>query len=375
MAMEGNRITEESQLKDAISASLSKITEEVKDEVGSLETEYISYRRKQRLAVLVVAAGFLLPNLVIFSMEILAAGITGWWSNLINILVFLASVTLFGYFGFHMFVSGITNIKKFHGSVDHVLFARTFSLLGVEGKLIEHTATLDERVIPETKWGNFRKKIATFVREHKKSPEAEMALEYLKVSELITEPFNVSVVDNLFEIKIADNVMHGAELDIQQVTGSGRNRQVKKIFKGYFVSYELPHVLDGKTFVSTEGDKFGFGHRTFWSEVTYTGATETKLEWNDFEELLHVATTDRVEARYILTPKFMQELYTWWKPHETNIRISFIGNRVCMLYPDDQIRIDETVANINEKEIESYILSISRPLLHVVRLIEGVRMS
>lgn len=373
--MEGTKITDENQLKVAVAASLATITDEVKKEVGGLESQYISYRRKQRLAVLVVAAGFLLPNLVIFSMEILAAGITSWWSNVINILVFLASVLVFGYFGAQMFISGLTNIKRFHGSVDHVLFARTFTLLGVEGKLIEHTATLDERVIPETKWGNFQKKLAVFLREHKKGPEAEAALEHLKFSELITEPFNVSVVDNLFEVKVANNAMYGAELDIKQVTGSGRSKQTKNIFKGYFVSYELPHTLDGKTFVSTEGDKYGFGHRTFWSEVSFSGATETKLEWNDFEELLHVATTDRVEARYILTPTFMQELYAWWKPHETNIRISFIGNRVCMLYPDDQIRLDETVNNINEKEIESYILSISRPLLHVVRLIEGVRMT
>lgn len=373
--MSTERITDEGTLTSAIDQSLSSITEAVKSEVGSLESEYVRYRRRQRFGVLLIALGFLLPNLVIFAMEILAAGITNWWSNAINILVFGASVILFGYFGLKMMLSGIASIRRFHGSVDHVLFAQTFALLGVEGKLIEHSAALDEREFPDTRLGRIRKMFAKYARSHKKSKEANGAIEILKQSELITEPFNHSTVDNLFELKINSSLMRGAELDIKHITGSGKNRQVKNIFKGYSVSYELPHVLDGKTFVSTEGDKYGFGHRTFWSVVSETGAQETTLEWNDFEELLHVATTDRVEARYVLTPRFMMELHDWWKDKETNIRMSFIGNRVYMLFPDNQIRLDETVDSINEQEVREYMLSIARPLLHVVRLIEGIRMT
>ncbi len=373
--MTPERITTEAALTAAVDNSLVAITEAVKKEVGSLESEYIRYRRRQRFGVLLIAAGFLLPNLVIFTMEIVAAGIINWWSNAINILVFGASVLLFGYFGIKMMVSGIASIKKFHGSVDHVLFAQTFTLLGVEGKLIEHSAALDEREFADTRIGKIKKTFATYAKAHKKSKEANEAIELLKQSELVTEPFNHSTVDNLFELKINDGLLHGAELDIKHITGSGKNRQVKNIFKGYSVSYELPHVLDGKTFISTEGDKYGFGHRTFWSVVTETRAQETTLEWNDFEELLHVATTDRVEARYILTPSFMMELHEWWKGKDTNIRMSFLGNRVYMLFPDDQIRIDETVDSINEQEVKEYMLSIARPLLHVVRLIEGIRMT
>jgi hypothetical protein len=373
--MVGEHITEEKVLKKAIDSSITSITEKVKKEVGGLEGQYIKYRRRQRLGVLVIAFGFMLPNLVIFAMEILAAGITSWWSNAINILVFFASIALFGYFGLSMMFSGLASIRRFHGSVDHVLFAQTFALLGVEGKLIEHTAALDEREFEETKIGQLKKKFAKFAAEHHRSKEAKETLELLRQSELITETFNHSTIDNLFTATINNQPLYGAELDIKNITGSGKNRHVKNIFKGYFVSYELPHTLDGRTFISTEGDEFGFGHRTFWSAVSESGATETKLEWNDFEELLHVATTDRVEARYILTPKFMSELYDWWKPQNTNIRIAFIGNHLFMLYPDDQVRLDETVDKINEEEIKTYMYTIARPLMHVVRLIEGVRMS
>jgi hypothetical protein len=373
--MTPERITNEAALVAAIDGSLPKITEAVKAEVGSLETDYVRYRRKQRLGVLLIAFGFLLPNLVIFTMEIIAAGLINWWSNVINILVFVASVLLFGYFGLNMMLSGIASIRKFHGSVDHVLFAQTFTMLGVEGKLVEHAAALDEREFADTRIGEIKKTFAAYAKAHKKSKEANEAIELLKQSELVTEPFNHSTVDNLFELKINDGLMRGAELDIKHITGSGKNRHVKHIFKGYFVAYELPHILDGRTFISTEGDKYGFGHRTFWSVVSESGAQETQLEWNDFEALLHVATTDRVEARYILTPRFMMELHDWWKGKDTNIRMSFIGNRVYMLFPDDQIRLDETVDSINAEEVKEYMLSIARPLLHVVRLIEGIRMT
>jgi hypothetical protein len=55
--------------------------------------------------------------------------------------------------------------------------------------------------------------------------------------------------------------------------------------------------------------------------------------------------------------------------------MSFIGDRVFMLFPDDQVRLDETVDSINAEEIKEYMLSMARPLLHVVRLIEGIRMT
>lgn len=86
-------------------------------------------------------------------------------------------------------------------------------------------------------------------------------------------------------------------------------------------------------------------------------------------------TTDKVEARYILTPNFMSDLYDWWKAKKGNIRISFIGNKMYLLFPDNQIRFNDTVANIDETEVKQYMLTIARPLLHILHLIEDVRMS
>ena len=86
-------------------------------------------------------------------------------------------------------------------------------------------------------------------------------------------------------------------------------------------------------------------------------------------------TTDKVEARYILTPNFMSDLYDWWKGQKGNIRISFIKDRMYLLFPDSQVRLNDTVSNIDETEVKQYMLTIARPLLHILHLIEDVRMS
>lgn len=46
-----------------------------------------------------------------------------------------------------------------------------------------------------------------------------------------------------------------------------------------------------------------------------------------------------------------------------------------LLFPDNQIRLNDSVANIDEEEVKQYMLTIARPLLHVLHLIEDVRMS
>ncbi len=163
-----------------------------------------------------------------------------------------------------------------------------------------------------------------------------------------------------------------AELNLKHVTGSGKDRRVKKIFHGYFVSFPIGKVLQGKTFVSTEGDTRGFGHTSFWSGFTAGEVKKTSLEWNEFEDLLHVATSNPTEARYILTPNFMIDLHDWWKEKKQNIRFSFLENRVYILFPDTKIQLGKTLETLGEHEVGEYLQSIAVPLLHVLHVIEDV---
>jgi hypothetical protein len=372
-----SRIPDETTLESVLLADLSATTKSIKESVGDIESAYISYRRKQRLVALSLFMILIIPNIFFFVFGSLLSTSVSMWSGIIGTLIFIVSIGMFIYFGVITLTKGAEVIKAFHGEVDKVLFKKTFALLGVKGSLIEHTSSISERTFPDTKLGRLRALIHKYRRLTAVSPESQEMLEVLRQSELITEPFNTTKVDNLFRIETTEGSREllAGEFDIRNITGSGKNRQEKLIFKGYFVSYELPHTLDGKTFVSTEGDESGFGHKDFWSSASATLPSETILEWAEFENLLHVMTTDKVEARYILTPNFMSDLYDWWKDKKGNIRISFIGNHMYLLFPDNQVRLNDTVANIDETEVKQYMLTIARPLLHILHLIEDVRMS
>nr|MBP9843211.1 DUF3137 domain-containing protein [Candidatus Paceibacterota bacterium] len=345
--------------------------------VGNIEAEYISYRRKQRLVALSLFMILIIPSIFFFVFGSLLSNSVSIWSGVIGTLIFAASIGVFIYFGAVAFMRGAQVVKAFHGQIDKVLFQKIFELLGVTGSLIEHTTSISERTFPDTKFGRIRALFHKYRQLTEPSIEAKGMLDVLRASELITEPFNTTKVDNLFRIKASegDRELVAGELDIRNITGSGKNRHEKHIFKGYFISYELPHTLDGKTFVSTEGDESGFGHKQFWLHSEALLPSETILEWAEFENLLHVMTTDKIEARYILTPNFMSDLYDWWKDKKRNTRISFIKDRMYLLFPDNQIRLNDSVANIDEEEVKQYMLTIARPLLHVLHLIEDVRMS
>lgn len=371
-------IPDEAALASLVSGRISSITKATKVSVGKLEDEYMKFRRYQRAGFLIIAAAFLLPNSVAFVLEVLFVNLTNFWSNLISFSVFVVSVMLCSYYGFKFFISGSEVLRQFHAKVDVALFSAVFDIFGLKGDLIEHTVVIDKKKIDGTgsKWSQLIDILRAHFRSLAESPESEQVLQSLVQSELITEPFNTTAIDNVFALDYGARRVMVSELHLQHITGSGRHRNVRQVFKGYFVALPLKKAVTGKTFVSTEGDEHGFAHRTYWSTLLEENekVKETKFEWNDFEELLHVATSEKREAREILTPDFMTDLYDWWiKQKKQNIRISFVGNLMYMVFPDAQIRFEQTVSRVDEKNLQEYLLTIARPLLHILHLVEDVR--
>lgn len=199
-------------------------------------------------------------------------------------------------------------------------------------------------------------------------------LKDLTQSQLITERVDTYKLDDMAECRYQEQPLVFGELYATRTEGSGKNRRTVTVFKGVFVKHTLPKSFTGDTFVSTEGDKYGFGHRSFWSSITNsTNVSETELEWNEFEKDLHVATTDATEARYILTPEFMAELYSWWRGSMRNIRISFKENQFYMLFPDSKIKFGTSTLSSKSADLFEYALTIATPIWHVLNLLDDVR--
>jgi len=364
----------EESLKNHFGTNIQYFVDSIRESVGSLEAEYIqkSKRRSKGMKRIGTGVGIL----------IVVSGISDSdsVSGMIVVVLLLLGSPVAAYLiwtGKNLVKGTSEAILTFNNGLNEALYPLVFNVFGLTAESVGHTKKdkkdFDTSIRnPEESFWQANLRLANVSKSLLTSPETDSVLSLLDHSELITEGRNRVVVDDMINSEFASRSLFLSELDVKHVTGSGKNRKVKKIFHGYFISHDLPKTLTGKTFVSTEGDRKGFGHQSFWKSKSGTEVKKTELEWSDFEDKLHVVTDDPVEARYILTPDFMSDLYDWWTNKEENIRISFISNRMYILFPDKKVRMGKTIKKIDPKEVGEYLESIGIPLLHVLHLVEDL---
>ncbi len=192
-------------------------------------------------------------------------------------------------------------------------------------------------------------------------------------SGLVTERVDTITVDDLYRCSTKYPLTFRELLATRQES-DGKNSRTVTVFHGVLVTVLLPKTLMATTYVSTEGVKHGLAHKNFWSGVKERGIEETVLEWNDFEKDLHVASSDGTEARYILTPDFMADLYAWWQEGKENIRISFSGNQMLLLLPDRHVRVNFSTTATSPEKLSQYLMSIAKPIWRTLTLVEDVRL-
>lgn len=202
----------------------------------------------------------------------------------------------------------------------------------------------------------------------------EEAVALLAASELMTIKDISVIADDLFTIYHGATEIAFRELAVTQKvqTKSGKLHEVQ-LFKGVFVTAALPQAHAAKTFISTEGDRTGFAHRDFWADLLeHKEVKETVFEWNDFESLLHVASTDPKTARELLDPQAMTDVYDWWQEHKLNMRMSFIDNTFYLLLPEAKIEIGTSTRSAEVRAIRTYACSLLRPMWRTLVLLDDV---
>ncbi len=359
-----HQIQDESALRTVLEIQSDQIVTSV---INALRGTYAEYRIQRRRLWFGFAAPLVFMGLmtVVSEATIVAVGIIP--------LVTILAIPVYLYYLFRYLIPASLAVLRFSRQVDALLFVPAATLVGIQNPSIvssEHPVLVhkpDESRSPaQASLVGKLLQYQALVRQNN-----EPILTQLRSSELITESYNITTVETVCTGSVRDTTITVAELAVAHETGSGKNRSVRTIFHGYFVACTLRRPVSGKTFVSTEQDKTGFGNLSFFST---NSPQETVLEWNDFENKLHVATTNEVEARYILTPDFMSDLYDWWQGQTGNIRLSFINDQMYILYPDAKVRIGKTIKNLDEIALNEHLLTIARPLMHVVHLVEDLRL-
>lgn len=93
-----------------------------------------------------------------------------------------------------------------------------------------------------------------------------------------------------------------AVLQDRRTDSKGRTRYVT-VFRGLLLQYQFPKRFNGTTIVTEDHGMIG----NFFGKMAKPGE-RVALEDRRFEKIFEVYSTDQVEARYLLTPTFMERL-------------------------------------------------------------------
>ncbi len=182
---------------------------------------------------------------------------------------------------------------------------------------------------------------------------------------LISESFNQVTIDDRYCL------IHQYPMTIKEIslTEKGSKSSVV-VFSGFVAEVNLPKSLTGEVYISTEGDTFAESSIDWWNN---SDIQKTTLEWNQFENDLHIATNNPLVTREVLTPDFMVDLHSWWQEDKKPIRIAFKGNKMFILFPETSIRLGFATDAAEFEALQEYAMQVAKPIWRILCLVEEVR--
>lgn len=138
-----------------------------------------------------------------------------------------------------------------------------------------------------------------------------------------------------------------SELHTQHKVGSGKNSHWETIFHGIFFIADFNKNFSGRTYVwNEENPQLNFFSRIFSS---LSGNLEkVKLESTEFERRFIVYGSDQVEARYILTPSFMERMMKLQDMMGSGISFSFVNTNINVAVPIRDNLFEPSIFSAND---------------------------
>ncbi|MBE7704458.1 MAG: DUF3137 domain-containing protein [Cyanobacteria bacterium SIG29] len=113
--------------------------------------------------------------------------------------------------------------------------------------------------------------------------------------------------------------VHIDEIRLKRVTGSGKNRHTEKIFDGLLIRFKSFKKFSSKTVIKLNGC------------FDFLSKQKVNLEDPEFEKVYDVYSYDQIEARYLITPAFMQRLL--------ELRNKKIGSGIVVSFENGMVHI------------------------------------
>ena len=169
-----------------------------------------------------------------------------------------------------------------------------------------------------------------------------------KQSGLFLEKFDRYRGDDYVEGMKGKTVFCFSELHTEREVQSGSdNSHWETIFKGLFFIGDFNKNFQGRTYVYSENNpQLGFFSKLLTSFAR--DLEKVKLESIEFENKFIVYSSDQVEARYILTPSFMERLVKLQTLMGDSTSYSFVDTNVYVAVPISEQLFEPSVFSAND---------------------------
>ncbi len=166
-------------------------------------------------------------------------------------------------------------------------------------------------------------------------------------SGLFLESFDRYNGDDYVEGRRGKTIFCFSELHTEQEVRSGKNTYWETIFKGIFFIGDFNKNFQGRTYVYSENNpQLGFFTKLLTSFAR--NLEKVKLESIEFENRFIVYSSDQVEARYILTPSFMERLVKLQDLMGDCTSFSFVDTNVYVAVPIRDALFEPSVFSPND---------------------------
>jgi hypothetical protein len=167
------------------------------------------------------------------------------------------------------------------------------------------------------------------------------------------------------------------ELNTQKVKktrgSDGKTRTTYiRVFKGLMLIADANKNFNGHTTVATDKTEKSFGFLARQGQRLMSSMSKLKLvelESPEFEALFKVRSTDAVEARYLLTPKFMESFVNLKRKHGVDLQIAFLNSKVILMIPRDG---DFLELRSGIQDLTMSVESMLRELVEVLQVIDDL---
>lgn len=186
----------------------------------------------------------------------------------------------------------------------------------------------------------------------------EIGLEY-KISppSHVIDPYDqLSIVPSYDEKKLEDQIIgHVEDIEFKlleakliSVSRDSKGRKSKTtVFNGFLVEFDFHKNFNGQTIITKDHTVIG----NFLSGWARSGE-RVKLEDNVFESEFEVYSTDQVEARYLLTPTFMERVLEFSRlPSVKQLQMAFKDGAIYMAIKRKGNAFEGGSFNLNDPDL------------------------